>query len=266
VYGTADSILTAVLVVWIVYQAVIIVGILVKDVVFGHIAQDRDETTKSAIHLIANLAKGIIWVFGILLVMSNFGINVTSLMAGAGIAGIAVAFALQGILSDLFSSFSIYFDKPFNVGDFIKTGDSMGTVRHIGIKSTRVLALTGEEIVLSNQELTSAKIQNFGLMEERRVMIHFGVVYETPVEKLKKIPDIVKKIIETLDDTRFDRSHFMSFGDSSLNFETVYYILSSDYNVHMDRQQEIILAIVKRFEEEGISFAYPTRTILYSKK
>jgi len=151
------------------------------------------------------------------------------------------------------------------VGDFIKTGDAMGTVKNIGIKSTRILSLTGEEIVLSNQELTSAKIQNFGLMEERRVVLDFGVLYETNIEKLKKIPGFVKEIIESLDDMRFDRSHFKSFGDSSLDFETIYYVLSPDYNIYMDRQQEIILAIFKRFEEEGIVFAYPTRTIYMAK-
>jgi small-conductance mechanosensitive channel len=265
VYGTADKVLTAILVLWFVYQAVVIAGILVEDVVFRHFAKDQDETTKSAIKLISNLVKGILWVVGILLVLSNFGINVTSLMAGAGIAGIAIAFALQGILSDLFSSFSLYFDKPFRVGDFIKMGDSRGTVKQIGIKSTRLESFTGEEIVLSNQELTSAKIQNYGIMEERRGDLHFGVLYETKKEQLVKIPHIVKNIVDSIEEVRFDRAHFKGYGDSSLDFEVVYYVLSPEYEVFMDKQQEINIALFEKFASEGIGFAYPTRTVYIEK-
>lgn len=261
VYGTADKLLTAILVLWLVYQAVVIAGILVEDVVFRHLAKDQDETTKSAIKLISNIVKGVMWVIGILLVLSNFGINVTSLMAGAGIAGIAIAFALQGILSDLFSSFSLYFDKPFRVGDFIKIGETKGTVKHIGVKTTRLESFTGEEVVLSNQELTSAKIQNYGIMEERRGDLYFGVLYETRKEKLKKIPTIVKNIIESVDGVRFDRAHFKGFGDSSLDFEVVYFVLSPEYRVFMDKQQEINIALFEAFEREDVGFAYPTRTL-----
>jgi len=259
--GIADSIVTAVLVIWIVYQAVIIVGILVEDVIFRHLTKDQDETAKSALHLLANLAKGVMWVLGILLVLSNFGVNVTSLMAGAGIAGIAIAFALQGILSDLFSSFSLYFDKPFKVGDFIIVGDTMGVVKHIGIKSTRIKALSGEEITMSNQELTGARIRNFKLMEERRVVFGFGVLYETPAAKLKQVSSMVQEIVERRADTRFDRAHFKSFGESSLDFEVVYHVLTSDYTRYMDIQQEINQQLFERFEREGIGFAYPTRTL-----
>jgi len=265
VYGTADKLLTAILVLWLVYQAVVIAGILVEDVVFRHFAKDQDETTKSAIKLISNIVKGVMWVIGILLVLSNFGINVTSLMAGAGIAGIAIAFALQGILSDLFSSFSLYFDKPFRVGDFIKMGETKGTVKHIGVKTTRLESFTGEEVVLSNQELTSAKIQNYGVMKERRGDLHFGVLYETSKEKLEKIPMIVQKIIESVDGARFDRAHFKGFGDSSLDFEVVYFVLSPEYQVFMDKQQEINLALFEKFEKEGIDFAYPTQTVYLTK-
>ena len=259
--GLADNIVTAILVLWIVYQAVIIVGILVEDVVFRHLAHDRDETTKSALHLLANLAKGIMWVLGLLLVLSNFGINVTSLMAGAGIAGIAIAFALQGILSDLFSSFSLYFDKPFKVGDFIIVGDSMGVVKHIGIKSTRIQALSGEELTLSNRELTQARIRNFKRMDERRVAFVLGVLYETPVDTVKRIPKLLRNSIESVSGVRFDRAHFKGFADSALEFEVVYYVLSSDYNVYMDTQQSINLSIMESFEKENIQFAYPTRTV-----
>ncbi len=259
--GVAHELLTAVLVVWVVYQAVIIVGILVEDVLFRHYAKDRDATTQSALHLLANIAKGVMWVFGLLLVLSNFGVNVTSLVAGAGIAGLAIAFALQGILSDLFSSFSLYFDKPFRVGDFIIVGDTMGVVKHIGIKSTRIAALSGEEITISNQELTGARIHNYKRMAERRVVFSFGVLYETAPDLLRTIPDLVRGAIEDVEQTRFDRAHFKGFGDSSLDFEVVYYVLSADYNLYMDIQQTINLTLVSAFAARGIGFAYPTRTL-----
>jgi len=263
--GIAESAVTAILVVWLVYQAVVVVGILVEEVVFRHFTKDKDETTKSALRLIANIARGVMWVFGIMLVLSNFGIDVTSLMAGAGIAGIAIAFALQGILGDLFSSFSIYFDKPFKVGDFIIVGDTMGVVKHIGVKSTRIASLSGEEITMSNQELTAARIHNYARMNERRVAFPFGILYETPQEKVAAVPEWVQKAVEGEADVRFDRAHFKSFGDSSLDFEVVYYVNTSDYNVYMDRQQAINLALMQRFEKEGVGFAYPTRTVYMAK-
>lgn len=263
--GVAGSVVTAILVLWLVYQAVVVVGILVEEVVFRHFAKDKDETTKSALHLISNIARGVMWLLGIMLVLSNFGVDVTSLMAGAGIAGIAIAFALQGILGDLFSSFSIYFDKPFRVGDFIIVGDTIGTVKHIGVKSTRVASLSGEEITVSNQELTGARIHNYARMHERRVVFSFGILYETPQDKVAAVPEMVQKIIEGQADVRFDRAHFKSFGDSSLDFEVVYYVLTSDYTVYMDRQQAINLALMQRFEKEGVGFAYPTRTIYMAR-
>lgn len=263
--GVADGVVTAILVLWLVHQAVVIVGILVEDVVFRHFTKDKDETTKSALRLLSNLARGVMWVFGLMLVLSNFGVDVTSLMAGAGIAGLAIAFALQGILGDLFSSFSIYFDKPFKVGDFIIVGDTMGVVKHIGVKSTRIAALSGEEITVSNQELTGARIHNYARMQERRVVFAFGILYETPQEKVAAVPEWVQKAVEGEADVRFDRAHFKSFGDSSLDFEVVYYVNTSDYNVYMDRQQAINLALMKRFEAEGVGFAYPTRTLYIAK-
>jgi small-conductance mechanosensitive channel len=263
--GIIGGVINTILVLWLVYQAVIITGIVVEEIVFRHIAKDRDPTTKGAMRLIAGIAQGIMWVFGILLALSNFGIDITSLLAGAGIVGIAIAFALQGVLSDLFSAFSIYFDKPFRVGDFIIVGDTLGTVQHIGIKSTRIKALSGEMVVLSNQELVSARVQNFKLMEERRVVFSFGILYETPLEHIKVVPNMVQNIIESIEGTRFDRAHFKAFGESSLNFEVVYYMLDSDYTKYMDAQQTINLAIMEQFAEKHIGFAYPTRT-LYTKK
>jgi len=211
------------------------------------------------------IIKIILWIIGLLLILSNLGINITSLVAGLGIGGIAIALALQNILSDLFSSFAIYFDKPFKVGDFIIIGKDMGTVEQIGIKTTRLRALQGEQIVISNQELTSARIQNFKKLSERRVAFELGVVYGTPDDKMKKIPELIEKIIKETKDTRFDRSHFKSFGDFALIFETVYYITSGEYLDYMNAQQEIGLKIKEKFSTEEIEFAYPTQTLFLNK-
>ncbi len=258
-------ILTIILVVWVVYQIVVASGILVDYAVKKYSKKEKTEGSKGAINLIGKIAKGVLWVIAALFVLSNLGVNVTSVMAGLGIGGIAVALALQNILSDLFSSFAIYFDKPFVPGDFIIVGSDMGVVEHIGIKTTRLRALQGEEIVISNQELTNARIHNFKKMKERRVTFSFGVLYETPNEKLEKIPGLIKEIIDSINLTRFDRAHFHRFADSSLDFEVVYYTESPDFNAYMDVQQEIHLRIKSALEREGVSMAYPTRTV-YLKK
>ncbi len=253
--------LTVVLVVWVVYQAALASNILVDYAVRKFTRKEKTEGTKGAIKLIGKISKGVLWVIAVLFVLSNLGVNVTSLMAGLGIGGIAIALALQSVLSDLFSSFSIHFDKPFVPGDFIIVGSDMGVVEHIGIKTTRLRALQGEEIVISNQELTSARIHNFKKMKERRVTFSFGVVYGTPNDKLEKIPNFIKEIIDSIDLTRFDRAHFHKFGDSSLDFEVVYYTQSPDFNAYMNVQQEIHLRLKAILEKEKIEIAFPTRTV-----
>ncbi len=206
-----------------------------------------------------------LWVSAVIIILQNLGYEVGPLLGGLGIAGIAIAFALQNILSDIFSFFSIYFDKPFKKGDFIIVGQDMGTVEHIGIKSTRVRTLQGQQLVISNQELTSTRVNNYKRMEERRAVFTFGILYETPVSKVKKIPDIVKSIIESTDQVRFDRAHFTDFGKSSLNFEVVYYIENQDYNLFRDIQQSINIRLMEEFEKKDIDFAYPTQ-LVYLKK
>jgi len=198
-------------------------------------------------------------------VLSNLGVNITSLVAGLGIGGLAIALALQSVLSDLFSSFSIYFDKPFQVGDYIIVGKHSGTVEKIGIKSTRIRASQGEEIVISNQELTSARVQNFKKLKERRNTTSIGVTYETSTDKLKKIPDIIKYIIEEEKNARFDRVYFTTFADSALVFDLVYYVKSDAYSVYLETQQNINFKIKEAFEKEGIDMAYPTQTIYLTK-
>jgi small-conductance mechanosensitive channel len=207
------------------------------------------------------VVKVCLWSFGLLFILSNLGVNITSLIAGLGSGGIAVALAMQNILGDLFSYFAIYFDKPFVKGDFIIIGPQLGVVDKIGIKTTRIRALQGEEIIISNSELTSSRIQNFKKMEERRVVFSFRVFYKTPLEKLEKIPQYVRDIVSAQEQVRFDRAHLAAFGESAYVFEIVYYVQSGDYNEYMDIHQNIHFQIIAVFERENIDFAYPTQKV-----
>ena len=235
-----------------------LVGYFIENVVHSHTDAGTRRKQARGIIIIANI---VLWITGIVFLIDNLGYNITTLITGLGIGGIAIALAAQAILGDLFSYFVIFFDKPFEIGDFIIVGDKMGTVEYIGIKTTRIRALSGEQLIMANTDLTNSRVQNYKRMEKRRVVFSVGVVYETPAEKLKKIPAIVKEIILSQKQTEFDRAHFSSFGDFSLNFEFVYYITGADYNLYMDRQQAINLAIFEAFEQEEIEFAYPTRKI-----
>ena len=224
----------------------------------------KDDTgdKKKQVRGITLIASMIIWIIGLLFLVDNLGYDITTIIAGLGIGGIAIALAAQTILGDLFSYFVIFFDKPFQIGDFIVVDDKMGTVEYVGIKTTRIKTLNGEQLVCSNTDLTNSRVHNYKKMEKRRVAFSVGVVYQSSAEKMKKIPKIIKGIIKELPDTEFDRAHFSNFGDFSLNFECVYFVLSADYNLYMDRQQEINLRILEAFERERIEFAYPTQTIL----
>lgn len=202
-----------------------------------------------------------VWVIAILFMMDNIGFDLNTIAAGLGIGGIAVALAAQAILKDLFSYISILFDKPFELGDFLVVGEHMGVVEKIGIKSTRVRSLGGELLVIANSDITDSRIKNYKRMFERRVLFSFGVTYDTPVSVLKIIPSILQEIISECSEVRFDRAHFQSFGDSSLDFEVVYYVLSPDYNIYMDIQQQINVKLMEHFQALNVEFAFPTRTI-----
>jgi small-conductance mechanosensitive channel len=215
-------------------------------------------TTMSALSFVGRI---LLWAVILLLILDNLGVDVTALVAGLGVGGIAVALAVQNILGDLFASLSIVLDKPFTVGDFLIIDDYMGSVEHVGLKTTRMRSLSGEQLIFSNADLLGSRIRNYGRMFERRVAFNIGVTYQTPRDKLTMIPTIIREAIEGQESTRFDRSHFKGYGDFSLNFETVYYVLGPDYNIYMDIQQAINLYIHKRFEEEEIEFAYPTQTL-----
>lgn len=211
--------------------------------------------------LLTFMGRTVVWLVVLLLALDNIGINVTTLVASLGIGGIAVALAVQNILGDLFASLSIAIDKPFVIGDFIIVDNLMGTVQHVGLKTTRIRSLGGEQLIFSNNDLLKSRIRNYKRMEERRIVFAVGVTYDTSAELLEQIPTLIKQAVEALPDARFDRSHFKGFGAFSLDFETVYYVLKSDYNIYMDLQQAINLQLVRSFAGREIEFAFPTQTL-----
>lgn len=207
------------------------------------------------------VAKAAIWIIGSIMLADNFGYDVTTIIAGLGVGGIAIALAAQSILSDLFSYIVIFFDKPFEIGDFIVMNNNAGVVEKIGIKTSHVRSLDGQQMVMPNAEMAKSVIQNFKRLQRRRVVFNIGIVYNTAAEKLRHIPEMMKAIITRQELVDFDRAHFKSFGDFSINYEIVYYINSADYVLYMDIQQEICLQIFEKFEEEEIEFAFPTQTL-----
>ena len=226
---------------------------------------DDDPGTATMVGALKYVVQLVIWVVVLLLVLDNAGIDVTALVTGLGIGGIAVALAVQNIFGDLLASLAIVLDRPFVIGDFIKVDDKVGTVEHIGLKTTRVRAISGEQLVFSNADLLSARVQNFGRMYERRVLFTLGVIYQTPREALRRIPTLIREAIEADDGVRFDRSHLSAYGAYSIDFESVFFVLSPDYNAFMDAQQAIFLRIHEAFEREGIEFAYPTQTLFVER-
>jgi len=215
-------------------------------------------TTVSALSFIVRLAVG---ALVLLLILDNLGVEVTALLTGLGIGGIAVALAAQNILGDLFASLSIVLDRPFVLGDFLVVGDHKGKVEHIGLKTTRLRALGGEQLVLGNKDLLDSRIQNLGRMSDRRASFAVGVTYDTPRERLAVIADWIREIVESHPHTRFDRSHLKQFGAYSIDFETVYYVTVPEYATYMDIQQAINLAIHEKFEHEEVEFAFPTQVV-----
>jgi small-conductance mechanosensitive channel len=223
--------------------------------------KEVDDSRKGALNGIILVFKVMIWGLAVIILLDNLGVKVSGIVAGLGIGGVAVALAAQAILGDLFSYFTIFFDRPFEIGDFIIIGEFLGTVEHIGVKTTRLRSLSGEQLIFSNSDLTNSRVRNYKRMVRRRVVFQIGVTYETDTATLKAIPEIIKNIITGFADTVFDRTHFASYGDFSLNFETVYYVQGSDYNRYMNIQQEINFQIKEEFEKRGIEFAYPTQTL-----
>jgi small-conductance mechanosensitive channel len=214
-----------------------------------------DAASVTLIGALGFVGKLALWTILLLMILANLGVNVTALVASLGVGGIAMALALQNILGDLLASLAIVFDKPFVLGDTISVDTFTGTVEAIGLKTTHLRSVSGEQVVFSNSDLVKSRIRNFKRMQERRVVLNFGVVYETPAEALERIPEMIREAVVAQEDVRFDRAHLAGFGDSSLDFEAVYFVLSPDQALSMDRRQSVNLALVRRFAAEGIQFA-----------
>jgi len=257
-----------------VVQSLVIIAVLVQGALCGnvlvscvieHYSRAKLEenaaavTTMSALGFLAKVA---LWSIVLLLVMDNLGIDVTALIAGLSVGGIAISLAAQSVLGDLLASLSIVFDKPFVLGDFIIVGDCMGSVEHIGLKTTRLRSISGEQLIFPNGDLLGSRIHNYKRMQQRRIVFTVGVTYETPQQKLPEISRWLEAIVSAQQDIRFDRAHFKSFGDFALIYEVVYYVLTSDYLRYMDVQQAINLAIAEKFAAEGVEFAYPTNRVI----
>ncbi|MDR7334116.1 mechanosensitive ion channel family protein [Roseateles asaccharophilus] len=231
-------------------------------------AQQRRAAASSNNHALSATAtlmgwglRGALWAIVLLAVLSNMGVNITAFVASLGIGGIALALAVQNILGDLFASLAIAVDKPFEVGDSITVGDVTGTVERVGLKTTRIRALGGEQIVMSNAELLKRTVANFKRLQTRRVLFGFGITYDATADQVAEIPPLVKQLVEADAQLEFVRAHFKGFGDSSLDFEVVYRVRDASYDVFMDRQQALNLALMRALQERGISFAFPTRTV-----
>jgi small-conductance mechanosensitive channel len=226
----------------------------------------KDPSSSAGLGLLYTVIQVAFLTLIVLIGLSNMGVNISALIAGLGVGGIAVALAAQNVLGDLLASLSIVIDKPFIIGDFIVTGDDKGTVEHIGIKTTRLRSLSGEQLIFSNKDLLESRVKNFKRMLERRVVLKFGVIYATKSEVLEKIPTWVKQFVEKHKNLRFDRCHFDTFAASSLDFELVFYVLDAEFNVYMDIKQIVLLDIFKKFASEGIEFAFPSYSLYFDKK
>jgi small-conductance mechanosensitive channel len=220
-----------------------------------------DAARATTVRTMLMFGKMLVWIVVALLLLDNWGVKVAPFIAGLGVGGVAIALAVQNILSDLFASLSIVLDKPFVIGDFIAVGDEAGAVEHIGLKTTRVKSISGEQLVFSNSDLLKSRIRNYKRMWERRVVFSFGVVYETPPEKLDAIRQITERVVKSVEGTRFDRCHLTKFAGSSLDYETVYWVNSADYNYYIERHHRISVGLIKAFQAESIEFAYPTQVL-----
>ncbi len=222
-----------------------------------------DAVLASSIEIILFVAGLLIWTLVLLVALDNLGVQIKPLLAGLGVGGIAIALAVQTVLSDVLASLSIALDKPFTIGDFLSVDDFQGTVEHIGVKSTRLRSISGEQIVMSNTDIIKARVRNFGRMRERRAVFQLGVHYDTPPETLAAIPNAIREIVEAQENVRFDRCHFLTYGDTALQFETVFIVKRADFNTYADIQQKINLAILTKLRAMSVKFAAPTRNVIY---
>jgi small-conductance mechanosensitive channel len=257
-----EKILTAASLIVTTYYVLRLINFTIHHfVVMGMKARGEPEQRIRQVQGMLAVVKALVWASGIVMLIDNLGYNVTTIIAGLGVGGIAIALAAQSILADLFSYIVIFFDKPFEIGDFIVSSGYSGVVEKIGIKTSQVRSLDGQQMIMPNTELVKSVIQNFKRLEKRRVVFNIGVVYNTGAGKLREIPQIVKAIIGKEADVSFDRANFKSFGDFSINYEIVYYINSPDYVLYMNTQERICMNIFEAFQKNNIEFAFPTQTI-----
>lgn len=254
-----DKVLNSIITITVFVQLGVWAGAAVKVWVQRRRTTAADRAAVGSLGIISFIAGLLIWALVLLAALDNLGVNITALVAGLGIGGVAVALALQNVLGDLFASLAIALDRPFVVGDFLAVDNFLGSVENIGIKTTRLRSIDGEQIIFSNSNLLGARVRNYGRMTDRRVVFATNVAYETPVELLGRVPGMLRQAVEAEKDTRFDRSHFARHGVASLEFETVYYVLTPDFNRYMDIQQSINLKVHRQFLELGIPFASPTQ-------
>lgn len=252
VEGQAKSVVTVILIIWATVQVILAVQVAAEYLFGKRLSREEHGSHRAMLEFLRGLTRIVLWVIGLLFVLSNLGVNITSLVAGLGIGGIAIALATQNILSDLFSSLVIYFDQPFSPGDFIVVGDDMGTVQKTGIKTTRIRSLRGEEIIIPNKDIAAARVKNFKRLTERRVEFIFRVPYDVPAEKLQEIPILVRQAVEAVPSTRFERTHLHAIEGGELKFTTVYFVLKQDFNAYMDAHQAVLLGIKAVFEKADI--------------
>ncbi len=256
-----SNVLAAVLAIALFVQVGIWAQVLTKSLVGRWVQRRGDNQSSTMAAGIAFVARLVIWTGVVLMILANLGVDITAVVAGLGVGGVAAALAVQGVLSDLFASLSMYFDRPFDIGDFIIVDDYMGTVEKVGLRTSRIASLGGEQLIFANSDLVKSRIRNYARMKERRVVFGFGIEYGHSAQKVERAATIAREVIEGTSDTRLDRVHFKAYGAYALDYEAVYYVLSPDYTLYMQRQHEINVAIYRRFEQEGISFAFPTQTL-----
>jgi len=261
--GTISHLFSVALILVATFIIVRVLNILVSW--FGERVKSEKRMSEHLLSILKQFLRAIVYLLALFAIMNVYKVDLSGVVVGLGVGGIAIALALQNVLTDAFSAFLIYFDKPFEIGDFIVVGENSGNVKKIGIRSTRIQLLQGEELVISNKELTTTSIRNFKKLKKRRVVFKFGVDPSTPLEKLRKIPQIVKDIVNGVKLAEFDRAHFSEFGDFTLNFEVVYYIKTPDFAKYMDARQDINFGVIEAFEKENIVMPYPTQTILLEK-
>lgn len=259
IYDITYAMMVIIIVYYLVRVGIIWIEFFTKKI------QDDEESDTHSIEIVGKIVKVILWIFAGVFLLQFLGYDVTTLIAGLGIGGIAIAFALQNVLGDVFASFTIYYDKPFKKGDYIVVGQDSGTVITTGLKSTRIQTLQGDELVISNKLLTEERIHNYKKMRERRINFKFGIEYGTPTKKMKKIEPIVKKIFEEIPEAKLHSIKFFTFGDFSLIYDVIYFVKNKDYLVYQTVQEKINYGIKEAFEKEEIKLALPAH-ILYIKK